>query len=84
MLNLFAWWEMAPDRLQCTGVSDCSVGNCTQKKFSLPLCSRSWHYWHFCVTSNGNKLEMVANQTNLNTNLELSRAHRVKTNVTGN
>ena len=33
----------------------------------------------FCVTSNGNKLEIVVNQMNLNTNLDLSRA-----NVTGN
>ena len=30
--------------------------------------SRSWHYWHFCVTSNGNKLEIVVNLMNLNTN----------------
>ena len=29
----------------------------------------------FCVTSNGNKLEIVANEMNLNTNLDLSRAY---------
>ena len=28
--------------------------------------SQSWHYWHFCVISNENKLQIVANQTNLN------------------
>ena len=29
----------------------------------------------FCVTLNGNKLEIVTNQMNLNTNLDLSRAY---------
>ena len=33
------------------------------------------NYWHFCVTSNGNKLEIGANQKNLNTNLDVIRAH---------
>ena len=47
--------------------------------FEIPVV-----FWHFCVTSNGNKLEIVANQINLNTNLDLSRAHRIKINVTGN
>ena len=32
--------------------------------------SLSFHYWLFCVTLNGNKLEKVANQMNLNTNLD--------------
>ena len=32
----------------------------------------------FCVTSNGKKLEMVANEMNLNTNLDLSRAYWIK------
>ena len=27
---------------------------------------RIWHYWHFCGTSNGNILEIVANQMNAN------------------
>ena len=30
-----------------------------------------WHY--LCVNSNGNKLEIVANEMKLNTNLDLSR-----------
>ena len=37
---------------------------------NLALC-----YGHFCVTSNGNKLEIVVNQMNLNINLDLSRAY---------
>ena len=37
----------------------------------------------FCVTSNGNKLEIVTNQVNLDTNLDLSMAYCIKTNVTG-
>ena len=32
----------------------------------------------------GNKLEIVANQMNYDTNLDLSRAYWSKTNVTGN
>ena len=30
---------------------------------------------NLCVTSNGNKLEIVANQMNLNINLDLSRVY---------
>ena len=46
-----------------------------QENFALPGSiffrnSLSFHYWLFCVTSNGNKLEKVANQMNLNTNLD--------------
>ena len=36
---------------------------------------RNSRSWHFCVASNGNKLEIVANQINLNTNLDLARAY---------
>ena len=25
---------------------------------------RSWHYWHFRITSNGNQLKLVAKQMN--------------------
>ena len=35
--------------------------------------SQSWDYWHFRVTSNGNKLSLIANQTYSNTNLDLSK-----------
>ena len=35
--------------------------------------SQSWHYWHFCVTLYGDKLEIVANQ--MSTNSDLSRAY---------
>ena len=35
--------------------------------------SQGWHYWHFYVTSTGSKLEIVANQINLNTNAALKR-----------
>ena len=45
---------------------------------------RSWHHCHIYVTSNENKLDIVANQMNSNTNLDLSRAYRIKTNVSGN
>ena len=38
----------------------------------------------FCVTLNGNKLEIVANQMNLNKNLDVPRAYLIKTNVIGN
>ena len=41
-------------------------------------------YWQFCITSNGNILEIVANQMNLNTNLDFSRAYWIETNETGN
>ena len=42
---------------------------------------RSWYYWHLCITPIVNKLETIANQMYLNTNLDLSRAYRIKTNV---
>ena len=46
--------------------------------------SQSRHHWHFCITSNGNKLERVANQLNLNTNLGMSSAYSIETNAIGN
>ena len=34
-----------------------------------PLSTQSWQCWHFCTTSNENKLEMVISGINYNTNL---------------
>ena len=36
-----------------------------------------------CVTLIGENLEIVANQMNLNTNLDLSKVYLIQTNVTG-
>ena len=46
--------------------------------------SRSWYYWYFCLASNENKLEILANQINLNSILDLSRAYWIKSNGTCN
>ena len=35
------------------------------------LNTQSWHYWHFCTTSNVNNLQTVANERNSSTNLDL-------------
>ena len=37
--------------------------------------SRSCHFCHWCGTSNGNKLEIVANQMDLNTSLDFLRTY---------
>ena len=45
---------------------------------SFPVIPQSWQSWHFCTTSNENKLEVVGNGINFIGNLCLSRCFKLK------
>ena len=40
--------------------------------------TQSWQHWHFCTTSNGNKLKTIKYQIRFRANLHLSWYHEVK------
>ena len=65
-------------------IFSCKYGTAPGQVDRLVWNSRSRLYWHLCVISNGNELEIVTNQMNLNTNLDLSKIYWIKTYVTGN
>ena len=44
----------------------------SRPKIGVSRNTQSWQCWHFCTTSEENKLEVVANEINFNTDLQLS------------
>ena len=46
--------------------------------FQFFLNSQNCHHWHFCATPNGNKSEIVTNEMNLNTKIDLLRPYSLK------
>ena len=43
-----------------------------QPAFEFSHNAQSWQWWHFCTTSNENKLEVIANEIDFTTNEHLS------------
>ena len=62
------------------GSSMWSAWPCSCSEIHTSFCrnTQSWQYWHFCTTSNGNKLEMITSWIHFNANLRLLQCFEIK------